>query len=126
MQNVPNSSKNLETILVISTGFLVLYILFNTKWFVWLALGLSLSSLLSDTIAFWINKVWLKLGHTLGWINTRIILTIIFFIILVPVAFLSNLFSGNKLQLKNKKNPNASYYTKRDHTYTKKDLENMW
>ena len=30
--------------------------------------------------------VWMKIGHVLGWINTRIILGVVFFIIFAPVA----------------------------------------
>lgn len=31
-------------------------------------------------------KLWMKIGHVLGWINTRIILGLIFFVIFTPVA----------------------------------------
>lgn len=30
---------------------------------------------------------WLLLGSALGWINTRIILTIVFLVIVTPIAF---------------------------------------
>jgi len=31
---------------------------------------------------------WMKIGHVLGWINTRIILGIVFFLVFLPVALL--------------------------------------
>lgn len=31
--------------------------------------------------------LWMKIGHVLGWINTRIILSVIFYVIFSPVAF---------------------------------------
>lgn len=33
-----------------------------------------------------VYKIWMKIGLVLGWINTRIILGIIFFIVFVPMA----------------------------------------
>ena len=35
-----------------------------------------------------IFRVWLKIGHVLSWINTRIILGIVFFLIFFPVALI--------------------------------------
>jgi uncharacterized membrane protein len=33
-----------------------------------------------------VYKVWIKIGHVLGWINTRIILAVLFFGILTPIG----------------------------------------
>ncbi len=38
---------------------------------------------------------WMKIGHVLGWINTRIILGVVFFIIFAPVALLMRLFGSD-------------------------------
>ena len=35
-----------------------------------------------------INWIWLKIGHVLGWINTRIILGLVFFAIVLPIGLL--------------------------------------
>ena len=37
--------------------------------------------------------LWMKIGIVLGWINTRIILTIIFFVVLFPIGLIMRLFS---------------------------------
>ena len=34
-----------------------------------------------------IHKIWMKIGHVLGWINTRILLTVVFYGIFVPMGF---------------------------------------
>lgn len=68
--------------------------------------------------------LWGKFALGLGWINTRIILSAVFFIFLTPFGILSRLFSKNSsLQLKN--DPKSTF-VERNHTYTKKDLENIW
>jgi len=35
---------------------------------------------------FWIHKGWMAIGHILGWINTRIILSAVFYIIVTPIG----------------------------------------
>jgi hypothetical protein len=35
-----------------------------------------------------LNALWLKIGHVLGWINTRIILGVMFFVIFLPAGLL--------------------------------------
>ena len=41
--------------------------------------------------------LWMKIGHVLGWINTRIILGVVFFIIFAPVALLIRLFGKDPM-----------------------------
>jgi hypothetical protein len=43
-------------------------------------------------------KVWMKIGHILGWINTRIILSIIFFGILTPMGLVMRAFGWDAMR----------------------------
>lgn len=39
----------------------------------------------------WLNSIyqpWMKLGHILGWVNTRIILGLIFFLMITPMGMI--------------------------------------
>ncbi|HEY3303679.1 MAG TPA: SxtJ family membrane protein [Candidatus Binatia bacterium] len=38
-----------------------------------------------------IYRVWMKLGHILGWINTRIILSVVFYGLVFPMGFIMRL-----------------------------------
>lgn len=49
-------------------------------------------------------KIWLKIGEVLGWIWTRILLTIIFFVVIGPISLLMKLFSKDPLKFKFNKN----------------------
>lgn len=40
--------------------------------------------------------IWMFIGHWLGKINTFIIFTVIYFLIITPLSFLSHLFSSKK------------------------------
>ena len=47
-------------------------------------------------------KSWIKLGDILGFLNSKIILVIIFFLILQPTAFIMRIFGYDPLKLKKK------------------------
>jgi hypothetical protein len=42
-------------------------------------------------------KVWGRIGHALGWLNSRILLTVLFVVIIWPIGMLSRLFGSDPL-----------------------------
>lgn len=68
-------------------------------------------------------RMWFLLGEGMGWINNRILLSIVFFVILFPVSLLSKLFHKDPLKLKKAQ---SSCFVNRDHKFVKEDLENIW
>ena len=45
-------------------------------------------------------KAWMKLGHILGWLNSRIILGLVFLIVLLSVALIMRFFGHDPLKKK--------------------------
>ena len=45
-------------------------------------------------------KVWMLLGFILGWINTRLLLGLVFFILLMPTGLIMRLFGGDPMRRK--------------------------
>ena len=118
-----NREKKLESVLVIAIGFLVLFFIFKIKIFILVSLLVLLLSVMSDLIMDGITWLWFKIAEILGWINARILLSFVFFIILLPISLLARLLNKTAIKLKRS---NASYYKERNHTYTSEDIENMW
>ena len=58
-----------------------------------LILGLTAPSLL-----LYPYKAWMALGHALGWINSHIILGLVFIVVLQPVAYLMRLTGYDPLR----------------------------
>tara|TARA_Y100001968_G_scaffold268552_1_gene258953 strand:- start:8121 stop:8513 length:393 start_codon:yes stop_codon:yes gene_type:complete len=56
-------------------------------------------------------QLWMKLGHILGLINSRLILILIFFFVLQPISIVMRLFGYDPLRIK--KNNAKSYREKR-------------
>jgi hypothetical protein len=115
--------KNQETILAICLGLLVIYLIFKVQVLIPIALGLIAVALFSQFLAGWITWIWLKISHIMGFVMSKVIMGIIFYGFLFPIAMLSRIFKGNSLQLK--KQPDT-YYVTRNHTYSSTDLENPW
>ncbi|MDC3122107.1 SxtJ family membrane protein [Prochlorococcus sp. AH-716-J21] len=46
-------------------------------------------------------KLWMRLGYFLGWINSRLILGLIFLLVLQPIAFIMKLLGYDPLKTKN-------------------------
>ena len=45
-----------------------------------------------------VYRLWMKIGHVLGWINTRIILGIVFFFMFVPVSLALRILGKDALK----------------------------
>ncbi|GJL58227.1 MAG: hypothetical protein NPIRA03_10840 [Nitrospirales bacterium] len=46
-----------------------------------------------------LHRVWMKIGEKLGWINSRIILSLMFFGMFTPMAFVMGILGKRPLQL---------------------------
>lgn len=118
------SQDRYKTILVIVTGLLAIATIFKIGWLSLVALVISILSIFLQPAAKAIEWAWLKLAMGLGWINSRILLSVIYFVFLLPIAWVSRLFTRDPLHLRNRKT--SSVFITRNHLYTKKDLENIW
>jgi len=87
------------------------------------AAALGLLFLIVPTLGWWAGRAWLKFALALGKINAVIILTIVYFIFLTPIAFFSRLFRGNPIR---QKSDVKSFFLDRSHEFKKGDLEEMW
>jgi len=112
-----------KNILVIVIGLLLFYYFLEIKYLLYASIIIGLVSALIYPVAKAVIWLWTKLAFILGWTNSRILLSIVFFVFLVPLAFISRLFTKDPLQLRKKK---GSLYLKRAHNYDKTDLENLW
>ncbi|HLO43042.1 MAG TPA: SxtJ family membrane protein [Leadbetterella sp.] len=124
-----------QSLLVIVVGFLVLYFIFqkNYDWyffefkrnyFLYAAVAIGVSSLMFDSVADIILKGWMKIAEVLGFINTRILMSLVFFIFLTPFALLQRVLSRkNFLSLKDS---DSTVFHTRDHEYKPEDFDNIW
>ena len=55
-------------------------------WAVVLAVCLFIPAVVFPRSLVWVHKGWMAVGHVLGWINTRIILGVVFYVIVTPIG----------------------------------------
>ena len=73
-----------------------------------------------------VQKVWMSIAIMLGWVMTRVILCILFFLVVTPIGLIARLFGKGFLDLK--LDPDASTYwvQKRSPRTDKSDYEKQF
>src|SRR5437868_2192761 len=94
--------KEYSTIIVLVLAFIVVYILSGQIAFLYISLSIGIVSLFAPFIASKIHFIWMKLSEIFGTISSTIILTVVYFIIVVPLALLAKLAGKRFLSLKRK------------------------
>ena len=69
-------------------------------WTLWIALPFLVLGILKPQLLFYPYKVWMKIGLVLGWINSLIILGIVFFLVLQPIALIMKFLGHDPLKIK--------------------------
>ena len=77
-------------------------------WTLLIGFPLLILAFLAPNTLFYPYKFWMKLGHVLGWVNSKVILGLVFIFVLQPIAFVMKFFGYDPLQ--KKKNSNTTTY----------------
>lgn len=116
--------KELETTGVLGAASVAFGLITGLGWLNWLALAFLITGLFFKSAAAALTSGWLAFAEILGKFNSRVILSLIYYLVLTPVALLFRLFSGDFLGLARKRG--GSYYHPRNHQYMARDLETPW
>ena len=121
-----NKSKTnpIKTVLIITVGIQIIY--FTTLWepALFMSLILGLTGVISKYLAIKIDFLWMRLAWLLSLIIPNILLSVVFYIILTPIALFSRLFSKkNELFLKN---TSSSLFKNKNKTFNKNSFCNPW
>mgnify|MGYP003671210080 CR=1 FL=1 len=117
-------SRPIKTVLFISTGFSLVFLITNWKWSLYFAMIIAIVGLISPFGLKIIDYLWHKLGHLWGMVVSKILLTIVFFLFLTPLAWFYKLFAqSDLLDLRNKSD---TLFKERNLVLDKKTFENPW
>jgi hypothetical protein len=115
--------KYLETLLVLTGAFIVIYWIWPKKIYLLIALIFILIGIVSPYLSAKISWLWLKFAELLGSVMSKVILSVVYFVFLVPIALVYRLTHKNPLLLKRR---GGSYYIIRNKQYAARDIENIW
>lgn len=122
--DIKKNANPVKTVLVITVGFIIVFLVTKLIWTIYVAVAVGVLGMLSDRLAYYIDLLWMKLAKVLSYIVPNILLTLVFYLFLFPVATLSKLFGGSKmLQLKDK--PDTAWVDRTDNM-DKASFEKMW
>jgi hypothetical protein len=124
MNSIENKLKAKSTILVIVVGFIIIYAYSKNFNFLKVSIIIGLLGVISDKASLFIDKIWFKISHILSLIIPNILLGLIFYLILFPIALLSRLF-GNKDPLSLKNNQKTLFINK-NIIFKAKSFEQSW
>ena len=122
IKNIPNSNKDIKSfgitigiILFIISGLLMYY---GNYFYQPIAIVASTFIILGFILPIFLKPiyfVWMIFAAILGWIMTRVILSLVFYLILTPIGLITRLLGEDFLKLK--KVDSESYWNSRDTNY---------
>ena len=110
MKETINTKQLRNFVLVIGFGFPILigWLLASFTghglriWTFWVGIPSLILGILAPRLLNYPYRIWMALGHALGWINSRLILGLVYIIVLQPIAYTMRLFRYDPLKLRRK------------------------
>ena len=113
-----------KTAFIITVGFAVLFLGTKSNWALIVALTVGLVGIFSPYLSRKVDYLWMKLGWLLSWIVPNIILGIIFYVVVFPMAILSRVFGKKDPVLL--KNNRSSIFQECNKEFDKASFEKPW
>jgi len=76
-------------------------------WTLCIGIPAFILSIAKPNLLFYPYKAWMKIGYILGWLNSRIILGLLFYLVVLPISLIMRLLGHDPLRLK--KNDQKSF-----------------
>ncbi len=116
--------NNFKSTLTIVIGFILLSNYFHSKPLLILAIAIGIIAIFSEKANEKIIWGWNKISEILGLIMPNVLLSIVFYLFLTPLAFINRINrKKNPLQLKN---TTTSVYTSKRKEFSPESLEKIW
>ena len=117
--------RDLETVIVWAVFLLLVHAFWPSRVWIPFCAAVLLTGLLLKGAASRMVQGWLGFSLILSHCNSRVILTLVFFLFLTPLALLYRLFARNPLMLR-KDEKAATYFQSRKRSFERGDFEKMW
>ncbi len=88
-------------------------------WIIGIFLGIW--AIVAPATLNFVYQIWMRIGLVLGWIQTRLILGIVFYVIICPMALIKRLL--NQDTMRRSFEPNLSSYALTSQIKTKESME---
>ncbi|MBO3700695.1 SxtJ family membrane protein [Roseivirga sp. E12] len=125
-----DTKKSQAIVLGLVTGLLVIYFYLTTykdkdaDVLLIITMSIAVVSALFGKAAYYIAWLWMKFGLLLGKINGTLLLTLVYLLVVTPIAWLKKL-SGSNSNFKTSSEGDSAF-VKRNKTFSKDDIQLPW
>jgi len=122
---IPNKiteNQKKDTGLALILLFLIIGLLTNNLLFFKITIPINLITMLIPSVLYPIAIVWFTLSNFLGFFISKIILSVIFIILIIPFGLIRRLFGKDNLRLEQFKVSKKSVLINKNHTFTRQDI----
>jgi len=113
-----------NTMLTITAGFIAIYFFTKAEMALVVALVIGIMGMFSPRLSQVVHQLWWMLARILSLVVPKIVLTVIYFFILVPVSAFAR-WSGRSDLLRLKNVPGSGYHI-RNIAFDRTSLEKPW
>lgn len=110
----------IAAIIAIGLGFFI-----KDHIFFYVSLFILITEIVFPVLLYPFALFWFNLAEVLGIVSNKILLTIVFLLILTPVALIKRMQGYDPLRIKLFKSGSESVFTERNHTFYKTDMETL-
>jgi hypothetical protein len=103
--------------------FLILFVVRKREGYLIAAMVLHVLNMIVPQIYRPVAVVWLGFSELLGTVSSKILLSLVFFVVVTPIAILRRLAGKDALKLRLFKAGQDSVMVERNHTFIGQDLE---
>ena len=105
---------------------LICFLVWKHQFLILLAIAFLLVAMTYPPIFKPFARLWFGLSTALGTVVSRIILTIVFFTVVLPVGLMRRALGKDAMKIKIWKKDNTSVFRRREHRFAAKDLEHPY
>jgi len=95
-------------------------------YFFIVSLILIISGLLFPKLLLPLQKTWMTIAVVIGWFMTRLILSILFFLVFTPIGLIARLLGKEFLELNIDKSRDSYWIYREERPFDKKDYERQF
>lgn len=120
----PEKIKPFDSVLAITIGFLILFVFTTVPPFLWISFVVGLIGLCSTYLSKQVHYIWMKIAWLLSLVVPKILLTLVFYGLLFPLASLSRVFGKqDPMQLRR---TDASLFKTVNRVASPESFKNPW
>ncbi len=68
-------------------------------WTIWVSIPSLIIAIIKPSLLFYPYKAWMRVGNVLGWLNSHLILGLVFLIVVIPISMIMKIIGYGPLKL---------------------------